>query len=45
MKKILVPTDFSDCARAAEEMALEFAKRAKAEIHFLHLIMTPVTYK
>ncbi|MCB0397351.1 MAG: universal stress protein [Flavobacteriales bacterium] len=44
MKKILVPTDFSDCARAAEDIGLEVAKRANAEIHFLHLIMTPVDW-
>lgn len=44
MKKILVPTDFSDCARAAEELALDIASRAKAEIHFLHIIMTPLDW-
>jgi nucleotide-binding universal stress UspA family protein len=37
MKRILVPTDFSDCANAAAEMALLLAKRSKAEIVFLHL--------
>lgn len=45
MKKILVPTDFSDCARAAEEYAFEIAKKANAEIHFLHLLMTPTDWK
>lgn len=44
MKKILVPTDFSDCARAAEDIGLEIAKKANAEIHFLHLLMTPVNW-
>ncbi len=44
MKKILVPTDFSDCARAAEEIAIEMAKKANSEIHFLHLIMTPLEW-
>lgn len=44
MKKILVPTDFSDCARAAENLALDIAEKANAEIHFLHLIMTPLDW-
>ncbi len=44
MKNILVPTDFSDCAKAAEDIALEFAKKANAKIHFLHLLMTPVDW-
>ncbi|MGM0478292.1 MAG: universal stress protein [Bacteroidota bacterium] len=44
MKNILVPTDFSDCARVAEEYGLEFAKKTNAEIHFLHLLHTPVDW-
>lgn len=44
MKKILVPTDFSDCAKAAEALAFEIALRAQAEIHFLHIIMTPLDW-
>ena len=44
MKNILVPTDFSDCARIAERIGLEIAKKANAEIHFLHLISTPVDW-
>jgi len=44
MKNILVPTDFSDCARAAEDIGLEIAKKANAEIHFLHIINTPVNW-
>lgn len=44
MKNILVPTDFSDCARTAEEIGLAIAKKANAEIHFLHLLMTPVDW-
>lgn len=44
MKKILVPTDFSDCARAAENIGLEIAQKAGAEIHFLNLIMTPLEW-
>ncbi|HNP94051.1 MAG TPA: universal stress protein [Cyclobacteriaceae bacterium] len=37
MKKILVPTDFSDCANAAVTVALDIAKKAQAEIYFLHM--------
>ncbi|MFZ1808605.1 MAG: universal stress protein [Cyclobacteriaceae bacterium] len=37
MKRILVPTDFSACANAAAEMALQIAKLSEAEIYFLHL--------
>jgi len=44
MKKILVPTDFSECARAAENMGIEIAKKANGEIHFLHSINTPVDW-
>lgn len=44
MKNILVPTDFSDCARAAEDIGIEIAKKANAEIHFLHIINTPVDW-
>lgn len=41
MKKILIPTDFSNCANAASEYALQLAKSTKAEINFLHLFSTP----
>ncbi len=44
MKKILVPTDFSTCAKVAEEVGIALAQKAKAEIHFLHLLMTPVDW-
>ncbi len=44
IKKVLVPTDFSACARAAEEVGLQIAKKANAEIHFLHLLLTPVEW-
>jgi nucleotide-binding universal stress UspA family protein len=33
---ILVPTDFSDCARHAEQVAVEIALRKKAGITFIH---------
>ena len=44
MKKILVPTDFSECAKAAADIALEIAVKANAEIHFLHMPDTPVNW-
>ncbi len=44
MKRILVPTDFSDCARAAENFGMYLARKAKAEICFLHLQSTPVDW-
>ena len=44
MKNILVPTDFSPCARKAEELALKIAKKAGAEIHFLHIFDSPVDW-
>ena len=37
MKRILVPTDFSPCANAAAEVAMQLAKRSGADIYFLHL--------
>lgn len=44
MKNILVPTDFSDCARLAENAAFEIAIKAGAEIHFLHIFDSPVDW-
>ena len=44
MKKILVPTDFFDCANAASDYAIQLAKMTNAEIHFLHLQSTPVNW-
>lgn len=38
LKKILFPTDFSDCAAGAQQFALEFAKQFGAELHVLHII-------
>lgn len=37
MKKILVPTDFSSCAQAAADIALQVAHKSKGELFFLHL--------
>ncbi|MCB0850976.1 MAG: universal stress protein [Bacteroidetes bacterium] len=38
MKKILVPTDFSDCAGYALDAAVKIADKVGAELHLLHKI-------
>ena len=37
MKKILVPTDYSECANNAVSVAKKIAARSGAELYFLHL--------
>lgn len=44
MKNILVPTDFSENCNKAEELGIEMAKLYNSEIHFFHLIKTPVNW-
>jgi nucleotide-binding universal stress UspA family protein len=44
MKKILVPTDFSECAKASEKYARFLAKKTGAELRYLHIINTPVDW-
>lgn len=44
MKKILVPTDFSECAMTAEKIGLNLAQKCNAQIQFLHLAETPVNW-
>lgn len=41
MKKILVPTDFSEYAENALEVAAQLAKRYQSEIYLLHMIELP----
>ena len=41
MRRIGVPTDFSDCAGLASELALHLAKKSKAELLYLHLEIDP----
>lgn len=41
MKKILVPTDFSEQAGYAAEVAASIAKKNDAELHLLHIIDIP----
>ena len=42
MKKILVPTDFSEQANNALEVAAEIAKKYGSEIYLLHMLELPV---
>jgi len=44
MKKILVPTDFSDCAQNATDTAIEIAKRYGAQLHFYHFVSVPIDW-
>ncbi|MFO7720960.1 MAG: universal stress protein [Gillisia sp.] len=44
MSRILIPTDFSECAENAIENGLTIAKQLQADITFLHLIATPVEW-
>lgn len=44
MKNILVPTDFSENCNKAADLGIKMAKLYKAEIHFYHLIHTPVDW-
>lgn len=44
MKTILVPTDFSDCAQRAVDMAIKLSKHGGYSIHFLHLMSTPLNW-
>lgn len=42
MKKILVPTDFSECAEYAAEVAASIAKKTGARLYMLHIMDIPV---
>ncbi len=44
MKKILVPTDFSECAKVASETAITMAEKSNGEIIFLHYMSIPVNW-
>ena len=44
MKKILVPTDFSEFADMATDMAIILAEKSNAEIHFVHLMDIPIDW-
>ncbi|MBI3860577.1 MAG: universal stress protein [Planctomycetia bacterium] len=38
IKKILFGTDFSECAKAAQDYAAQFAEQFHAELHLLHVL-------
>lgn len=42
MKRILVPTDFSDPSRKAFRFALDFARNAGAEVIVIHMVELPM---
>ena len=44
MKKILVPSDFSECANKAAQVAINISKMTGAEIRFLHIADVPVDW-
>jgi nucleotide-binding universal stress UspA family protein len=44
MKKILVPTDFSECSKYAVDLAIEIARSKSSEIHFLHVVSVPIDW-
>lgn len=44
MKKILVPSDFSEQAQHAFKFAVELAAQSKGQVHLLHVIELPVLY-
>ena len=39
IKKVLFPTDFSDCSSQALRYAVHFAQRHRAELHLMHAIV------
>ena len=44
MKKLLVPTDFSECSNYAVDLAFQIALNNDSEIHFMHVISVPVDW-
>ncbi|GGX00128.1 universal stress protein [Salegentibacter mishustinae] len=44
MKNILVPTNFSKSSQQAAQLGIKLAQTFKAEIHFLHMIQTPMDW-
>ena len=45
MKSILVPTDFSDCARQASDVAARMAARLGARLHFITCLDLPENWE
>ena len=44
ISRILVPTDFSDCATRALEYAIELASKLSATIVLAHVFLPPIVY-
>lgn len=44
MKKILVPVDFSDCAKSALKNAIKIAERMQMELLLYHSVVVPVGF-
>ncbi len=44
MKKILVPTDFSETSIQALQFAIQIAREAQGEVHLLHTVELPVLF-
>jgi nucleotide-binding universal stress UspA family protein len=44
MNRILVPTDFSPCAKNAENVALDIARKTSAHLTFLHGLATAIDW-
>jgi nucleotide-binding universal stress UspA family protein len=43
LKKILVPTDFSECSNAALKYGIELSRAFDASLHLLHVVEDPNT--
>jgi nucleotide-binding universal stress UspA family protein len=43
LKRILVPSDFSECSDAAVRYGLELARKFGATLHLLHVVQDPAT--
>ena len=44
MKRILIPTDFSEDAYKAALLGSIIAKQASSELHFIHVVFTPTDW-
>ncbi|MDA0195758.1 MAG: universal stress protein [Bacteroidetes bacterium] len=44
MKRILVPTDFSSCAKNAADVAIKITEMVGGEIHFIHYMSIPIDW-
>jgi len=42
MKRILVPTDFSDLSAKAVDFALKLSKKVAGEVHLVHVVENPI---